>query len=81
MIKVYALSTCGHCRQARKLLDELGTDYTAVEVDLLGGEDRSRAIAEVKRINPALSFPTIVIGEKVIVGNREALIRKALEEK
>ncbi len=81
MIKVYALSTCGHCRLARQLLDELGARYTAVEVDLLRGEDRAMAISEVRKINPALSFPTIVIGEKVIVGNRETLIRKALEEK
>jgi len=81
MIKVYSLSTCGHCRQARRLLDELGAEYTAVEVDRLGGEDRSRVLSEVRKFNPALSFPTILIEEKVIVGNRESLIRQALEER
>jgi glutaredoxin-like protein NrdH len=81
MIKVYALSTCGHCRRARRLLDELGAKYTAVEVDRLGGAERSLALSEMRQFNPALSFPTILIGEKVIVGNRESLIREALEEK
>ena len=41
MIKIYSLSTCGHCRQAKKLLDELGAEYTVVEVDRLGGEEHS----------------------------------------
>ncbi len=80
MIKIYSLSTCGHCRQAKKLLDEMGAEYSSVEVDRLEGEERSRAISEVRKINAALSFPTIVIGERVIAGNRENLIREALEE-
>ncbi len=80
MIKVYSLSTCGHCRQARKLLEDLGAEHTVVEVDRLEGEERSCAISEVRKINPALSFPTLVIGEKVIAGNREKLIREALGE-
>ncbi len=80
MIKIYSLSTCGHCRQAKQLLEELEADYSSVEVDRLEGEERSRAISEVRKINPALSFPTLVIGERVIAGNREKLIREALEE-
>ena len=81
MIKIYSLSTCGHCRQAKNLLDEIGAEYSTVEVDRLEGEERSCAISEVRKINPALSFPTIVIGERVIAGNREKLIREALEGK
>ncbi len=80
MIKIYSLSTCGHCRQAKRLLDELGAEYSTIEVDRLGGEERSFALSEVRKINPALSFPTIIIGETVIAGNRESLIRQALEE-
>lgn len=80
MIKIYSLSTCGHCRQAKQLLEELEADYSSVEVDRLAGEERSCAISEVRKINPALSFPTLVIGERVIAGNREKLIREALEE-
>ncbi len=79
MIKVYALSTCGHCRRARKLLDKLGVEYTAVEVDQLGGEERSQILSEMRQYNPALSFPTLLIGDRVIVGNRENLIRESLE--
>jgi glutaredoxin len=80
MIKIYSLSTCGHCRQAKKLLDELEAEYSAVEVDRLEKEERTRILLEMRRINPDLSLPTIVIGETVIAGNREKLIRQALEK-
>jgi hypothetical protein len=35
-------------------------------------------LAEVKQINKRCSFPTMVIGEKVIVGFRENEIMEAL---
>jgi glutaredoxin-like protein NrdH len=54
------------------------TRNTVTDVDLLQGEERQQAIAEVRKLNQRLSFPTIVIGETVIVGNKEDEIRKAL---
>jgi glutaredoxin len=33
---------------------------------------------EVKKINPDCSFPTILIGDKVIVGYREKEIKEAI---
>ena len=80
-VKVYALSTCGHCRAAKKLLDELGVEPETIDVDLLEEEERRQALDEVRKINPLISFPTIIIGEEVVVGNRENLIRKALGKK
>jgi glutaredoxin len=49
-----------------------------VDVDLLQGEERSRMIEEVKKYNPNCSFPTILIGDKVIVGHKEGEIKEAL---
>jgi glutaredoxin len=51
-------------------------DY--IYVDLLKGEDRAQVIDEIKKYNPSTSFPTIVIGEKAIVGFREKEIKEAL---
>lgn len=78
-VKLYALSTCSHCKAAKKLLAELGVEYEHVDVDLLSGAERESVIAEVRRLNPSVSFPTIIIGGTVIVGNREDKIRKALD--
>jgi glutaredoxin-like protein NrdH len=52
--------------------------YDAIDVDLLQGEERAAIIEEVKKLNPNCSFPTIQIGDKVIVGFKENEIREAL---
>jgi glutaredoxin-like protein NrdH len=75
---VYALSTCGHCRNAKRLLDNNGVVYDSVEVDLLPKAELKKVLEDVAKVNPQRSFPTIVIGDKVIVGDREAEILEAL---
>lgn len=77
-IKLYSLSTCGYCKSTKRLLDGLGVHYEYIDVDLLETVDRASAIVEVKRLNPRSSFPTLIIGERVIVGYREQEIREAL---
>ncbi len=77
-IKLYALSTCGHCRTTRNFLDANGIEYICIEVDLTSGEERKTVLDEVRGVNPNCSFPTLVIGDKVIVGFKEAEIREAL---
>ncbi|MBI5086180.1 MAG: 50S ribosomal protein L13 [Acidobacteria bacterium] len=44
------------------------------DVDLLSGAEREVVLAEVRRLNPACSFPTIVIGDHVIVINAEKAV-------
>ena len=78
-IKVYSVSTCSHCRATKKLLNEYNVDYDCVDVDMREGEDREAILEEMKKINPKCSFPTSIIGEKVIVGFRESQIKEALK--
>lgn len=78
-VKVFALSTCIHCKQAKQFLDDNGVTYECVHVDLLTGDERKQVIEEVKAVNPSLSFPTIVIGGTVIVGFRKDEILGALK--
>jgi glutaredoxin len=77
-VKMYTLSTCGHCRATKKLLDECQVQYEFDDVDLLQGEERAAILEDVKKINPRCSFPTIIIGDKVIVGYKEDEIKEAL---
>lgn len=79
-VKLYALSTCGHCKNAKRFLDEMNVDYDATEVDLTSGEERQTLIEEIKQVNPSLTFPTVVIGSKVIIGFKEQEIKEALEK-
>lgn len=78
-VTLYALSTCVWCRKTRNLLDELGVAYDYEYVDLLQGEERDGAIEQVRKWNPACSFPTLVIGDKCIIGFREQEIKEALK--
>jgi glutaredoxin len=59
-------------------MDENNVPYEYTDVDLLEGAERESVIAEVRRLNPQCSFPTIMIGNQVIVGFRENQIREAL---
>lgn len=77
-VKMFTLSTCGHCKAAKEFMKELGVEYDYTDVDLLQGEERQQAISEMRKLNQRLSFPTIVIGDTIIVGNNQDEIRKAL---
>ncbi len=77
-VKMYTLSTCSHCKATKKLLSECAVKYEFTDVDALTGEEKAAVIADVRKLNPQCSFPTIIIGDKVIVGFDEKAIRKAL---
>ncbi|MBN2073242.1 MAG: glutaredoxin family protein [Actinobacteria bacterium] len=79
-VVLYALSTCQWCRKTRGLLDSIKVDYYYVYVDLIAGKDQEKIIEEIKRFNPACSFPTLVIdGKDTIVGFDEEKIRERLK--
>ena len=77
-IKIYALSTCSHCKATKRFLDECSVQYDFTDVDMLKGEERQAILDDVRKLNPRCSFPTIIIGEKVIVGFKEDEIKEAL---
>jgi glutaredoxin len=77
-VKIFSLSTCSHCKAAKKFIGECTIKYDFVDVDMLEGDERKAIIADVKKFNPRCSFPTIIIGEKVIVGYKETEIKEAL---
>lgn len=77
-VQIYSLSTCSHCKATKKFLADCTVKYDFVDVDLLKGEERSAILEDVKKFNPRCSFPTVIIGEKVIVGYKEQEIKEAL---
>jgi glutaredoxin len=68
----YGLSTCVWCKRTRQFLEESDVAFDFVYVDLLQGDERKEAIAEVRRWNKAGSFPTVIVdGERAVVGFRK----------
>jgi Glutaredoxin and related proteins len=79
-VKVFALSTCVHCKNAKEYLDQCGVKYDCVHVDQLTGQERKDTIEEVRKHNPSVSFPTLVIGDTVVIGYNKDKIDEALKK-
>jgi glutaredoxin-like protein NrdH len=77
-VKIYTLSTCSHCKATKIFLNDCAVEYEFTDVDLLQGEERTAILEDIKKWNPRCSFPTIIIGDKVIIGYKEDEIREAL---
>lgn len=79
-VMLFALSTCVHCKHAKKYLEDNNVEYDFVFVDKLEGDERKNAIEEIKRHNAACSFPTILVdgGVRVIIGFRRDELKEAL---
>jgi glutaredoxin len=78
-VQVFSLSTCSHCKATKTLLNECAVRYDFTDVDLLTGNERAAILEDVKKFNPNCSFPTIIIGDEVIVGFKEEEIKAALK--
>ena len=78
-VMLYALSTCIHCINCKTFLNGCGVKYDCIYVDRLEGEEKKIVLEKIREINPMCSFPTLIIGDKVIVGFREDKIRECLD--
>ncbi len=74
----YSLSTCGYCEVTKKLLDDLEVEYKAIVVDLLPADKKDEVIQELTKFNPRCTFPTLVHGDKVIIGLKPQEIKDML---
>lgn len=78
-VVMYGLTTCGWCKKMRTFLEEQNVDFDLIYVDDLEGAAREEAIEEMRRWNPAVSFPTVVVDEEeTIVGYRPDDVKEAL---
>jgi glutaredoxin len=79
-VTLYALSTCIWCKKTKKLLNDLGVEFSYIDVDLLNAEEETKVVQEITKWNPKCSFPTLVINDKkCILGYDEAQIRSVLK--
>lgn len=77
-IKLYALSTCRHCKNVKRMLADCGVKYECADIDKLPKEEVAPLMEELRKISAGCAFPTIVIGDRVIVGCKEDEIMEAL---
>lgn len=78
-IILYSLQTCTHCKDVKQYLKALKVSFKTIYVDMLLGEERSETLRRLRRINPEASFPTLVMGDRIIIGFKKGEIDSALE--
>ena len=78
-IMLYALSTCVWCKKTKAFLEEMHVEFQYLDVDLLDKPERTAVMDEIRKWNPACSFPSLVIdGNHCIVGYDEKKMRESL---
>lgn len=80
-IFLFTLSTCIWCQKTKKLLKELGVEYSFIDVDLVLDESKAELMADLSKNNPEMSFPTIIIsGKEKIIGFDEEKLKELLSD-
>lgn len=77
-VHLYALSTCPYCRMTKKYLDEHEIAYEIIEVDLLEGDVKESAVADVVRLSGGKSFPVLDVDGQVVVGFNKGRMAQVL---
>ena len=77
-VRLYALSTCAWCKRTKRFLEAKNIEYENFDVDLLEGDEKAAARAEVAKHNPRISYPTLIINDdEVIIGFDETKLAEA----
>jgi glutaredoxin-like protein NrdH len=80
-VVMYGLSTCGWCAKMKAFLEQEHPDFDLIYVDQLTGEERENALAELRKWNPATTFPTVIVDrENVVIGYQPDRVKGALKE-
>jgi len=56
-VKIYTLSTCGHCKSTKTFLNECKVKYDFTDVDLFHGDERAAILEDVKKMESKLLIP------------------------
>ena len=79
-VLMYAISTCGWCKRAKRLLNALDVEYEYVDIDLVTNEDRRKIRLDIQSRGGRLLFPTLIIDDKLLLTNPpEGKVREVLE--
>jgi glutaredoxin-like protein NrdH len=79
-VLLYAISTCAWCKLTKRFLKDNEVEYEYIDVDLCSDEDREKIRRDIINRGGNVSYPAIVIDDKVLInGFRKDMIKEALE--
>jgi len=77
-VRLYSLTTCAYCQAIKKMLKDLRVKHEVVDADLLEDPEREAMLAALREVNPACSFPTVVVNGQAIIGFKVQEIKEAI---
>ena len=79
-ILLYAISTCVWCKRTKAFLNDHDLEYEYVDVDTRSNEERDEIRNDIVVRGGRLSYPVIIIDDKILInGYHEDRMRKILE--
>uniref|UniRef100_A0A7C2P1I9 Glutaredoxin family protein n=1 Tax=candidate division WOR-3 bacterium TaxID=2052148 RepID=A0A7C2P1I9_UNCW3 len=79
-VLMYALSTCAWCKRAKRFLNENKVEYEYVDVDLCSAEEKENISKEILSKGGSLSYPTILVDDKILItGFRKDKLKEVLD--
>lgn len=79
-VLMYALSTCGWCKRAKKFLNDHNIEYEYIDVDLCSQQDRIKIRQDIQNRGGRLAYPTIIVDHKILLtGASSDKLREVLE--
>jgi glutaredoxin len=80
-VLMYTLSTCPWCRKTKQFFKDKNIPFDFVDYDVASDEEQDRIVADMRKHTSHISFPYVVIDDKVVQGYNpdkyEELINKA----
>ncbi len=78
-VLLYAISTCGWCKQAKAFLKDHGIEYEYVDIDKCSKEDLEKVKQDVTSRGGPLNFPTFIIDDNLLItGFRQDRLKEVL---
>lgn len=79
-VLMYAISTCGWCKRAKKFLKDNNVKFEYIDIDLCSNEEKQKIREDIQTRGGQLVYPTLIIDNKTLLnGAPQDKLREVLE--
>ena len=79
-VLMYALSTCAWCKMTKQFLKDNSVKFEYIDVDVCNEKDKERVREDIRARGGSLSYPTIIVDDKILInGFHKDKLKETLE--